>query len=320
MSKSGPMKWRYHESPVANFDVDAWCSSRGNELAVGISASERHGWETTLRNLIHSIPCESSLARLGTEISSGPHALDRTRPLGKWIIAALADWQEARLPADAEEWRRLWSAAGVVCDPLSSTVLVAGLRTSERSTPVDEKLHVSTDGGLPCVLTLYELSKHPPDFGEQKVFGVENPAVIAEALARLGASVPAIVCVSGFASVAAARLLVGNLKVHYHGDFDWNGLRIAHRLHELLDDRLTLWRFSIEEYRAGLEKRSHSEQLPEGRVPTDVGLLQDLLDEMKATSAVVFEEDVLESLLQDLEEEAAQLADWENEAELRGGR
>jgi uncharacterized protein (TIGR02679 family) len=297
----------YHELPQADFDVGGWCQGGGVRYLKQLTQPEARAREDTLNALFEGIPWGMSLSQVATSISTGAHALDRNEPVGKVAVAALASWQEEPTPKDVHAWREIWAGAGVLCDTVSSTVLTAGIRPKPSGNAVEKKLQLAADAGLPCVLTLFELESQPLELGLQHLFGVENPGILEDAVRKLGSRTPPIVCVSGFASVATARLLARDVTLKYHGDFDWNGLRIAHLLYERLEQRLKPWRFDIDAYEDGLARRKHGKTLPTEHVPADVGIFDPLCDHMQSAGAVVYEEDVVSVLLRDLEDHAAWL-------------
>lgn len=297
----------YHEPPQADFDVGGWCQGGGARYVKSQTAAEARAREEMLKDLFTGIPWEMPLSQVATSISVDTHALDRNKSAGKLAVAALASWQGYPTPKDGHAWREIWAGAGILCDTVSSTVLTAGIRPARLDNAVEQKLKLAADAGLPCVLTLFELESQSLELGLQHLFGVENPSVLEGALRTLGSRTPPIVCVSGFASVAVARLLVRDVTLKYHGDFDWNGLRIAHRLYERLEQRLKPWRFDIQDYDDGVETRTHATTLPTKGIPADVGVFDVLRERMECVKAAVYEEDVLAVLLADLEEDAARL-------------
>lgn len=105
-----------------------------------------------------------------------------------------------------------------------------------------------------------------------------------------------LVCVEGQPRTPAIVLL-HNLKtagctLHYHGDFDWPGLRIANRLVEELD--VQAWRFSAVDYACAQGKKRL-----EG-LPVSARWDEKLEDAMRNAGVAVYEEQVMETLLLDL--------------------
>jgi uncharacterized protein (TIGR02679 family) len=85
--------------------------------------------------------------------------------------------------------------------------------------------------------------------------------------------------------------------IHYHGDFDWDGVRIATLLRERFGVRA--WRFDAASYRAGLERHPQRARALDGRPArgdTDAALVAAI----RETGLELHEEAILEELLDDL--------------------
>lgn len=133
------------------------------------------------------------------------------------------------------EWRReVWASVGLMRDELSTTVITLGL-TGHRG--------LEAWLGQPVHLTLRQLVRDPPQLTALDVFVCENPVVVAAAADHLGPSCPPLVCTSGQPSAAVMHLLrlivSAHGTLHYHGDFDWGGIRIANVLDDLINDLAT---------------------------------------------------------------------------------
>ncbi|MFI5040768.1 MAG: TIGR02679 family protein [Acidimicrobiales bacterium] len=166
-------------------------------------------------------------SRLAVEVIGDAHALDDTAPLGRLVLAALA---EGRPVSTTAARRELWAGYGVVADETSSTVLTAGLRPTPAG-PVTEGARRWADGRVPLVIPLAAVDAESWRMGGgTRVWVCENPAVVAVA-ASIGAPV---VCVEGQPSLAATRLLssltAGGASLAYHGDFGAGGIAIANTI------------------------------------------------------------------------------------------
>ncbi|MET8353830.1 MULTISPECIES: TIGR02679 family protein [unclassified Micromonospora] len=186
---------------------------------------------------------------LAARLIGDSHALDDDGRLGKLVLRALAALHDEEPPADAEHRRRLWEHAGVACDELSTTVLVAGLRPPGDD-PLASGLRAWADAGQATVVTLAQLKHYPVSRLDGPVFVVENPAVLTVALRHFGAACPPLVCVAGWPSTAAVVLLRGiaatGAELHYHGDIDGEGLRIA--AHVMTKTGARPWLLQAEDY------------------------------------------------------------------------
>ena len=204
------------------------------------------------------------------------------------------------VPGDAGSRRMLWERAGIVGDELSSTVLLAGFRPAG-SGVVADVLNTCARAGHAAVLTLAQLRTvggwaAPPE--DVRVF--ENPAMVALALGRFGDACPPLVCTSGWPSGAGGLVLrmlaAAGARLHYHGDFDGDGLRIA--AHVVARTGAAPWRMSSEDYLAAA-----ADGPPVGRV-TPVPWDRELAGHLVRVGTTVPEERVAPLLLDELAEAA----------------
>jgi len=215
------------------------------------------------------------------------------------VLQALACLTGVALDHGSDGRRRLWQQAGVETDALSSTVLVAGLRLRGPG-PVPLALGAWVDAGEAAALTLSQLrALTAPSPVGGVVHVVENPSVMAAALARFDLDCPPLVCVSGWPSAAGVLLLrllrVAGAGLRYHGDLDGDGLRIA--AHLVARVGAQPWRMTAADYLAALERRPGGP--PAGRV-SDVPWDSALGPAMRAGGIAVTEESVLDELLDDI--------------------
>lgn len=186
--------------------------------------------EKVLKVLAELPAAGQPLPALADEVLRDTHALDEGKRCANLVLKALVAIYDVPAPVDAPERRALWERAGIADDQFSSTVLVAGLRA--QGGVVGGVLGLCAEAGVAAALTLQQLRGTtrligtPPD-----VWVFENPSVLAVALDRFGMRCPPLVCTSGWPS-SAGILLLNRLRdagsaLHYHGDFDGEGLRIA---------------------------------------------------------------------------------------------
>ncbi|WP_245641915.1 TIGR02679 family protein [Nonomuraea candida] len=234
------------------------------------------------------------LAAVAAGVTGDPHALDDGTRLASLVLKALSILYDVPPPEGAEARRALWERAGVACDALSTTVLVAGLRPAG-DTALARVLRIWD--GRPSVLTLAQLQDVPElALRERDVRVVENPTVLALAAQRFGASCPPMVCTSGWPNSAVVRLLraLPGARLHYHGDFDGAGLRIA--AYTMAKTGARPWRMSAADYVRGLAD-CPPPGLPAGQV-TDAPWDAELAPAMRARGIAVPEEVVAERLLE----------------------
>jgi uncharacterized protein (TIGR02679 family) len=93
-------------------------------------------------------------------------------------------------------------------------------------------LRVCAEAGQAAALTLGQLRSSNLASGmPSEVWVFENPSLLALALDRFGSQCPPVVITAGWPDSAAIALLnklaEAGAALHYHGDFDGEGLRIA---------------------------------------------------------------------------------------------
>lgn len=237
------------------------------------------------------------LAALADDVLGNPHALDRGRSAATLVLDAVAVARNRARPSDAEAARLLWEEAGVVPDPLSSTVLALGLRLSAGH-PLQPWLGAMSDAGEPVVLTLSQLRRWPIDPlpGGRWAFVVENPSLLAEAAAR-GWDGPPLLCSSGRPTIAVVTLVrqlrAAGAEVLQHADFDAAGLGITAWLAQRAGT--TPWRMNAQDYCAAVA--TARERVPlVGRVPT-APWDPALVEAMAEHGVAVHEEEIRAELL-----------------------
>jgi uncharacterized protein (TIGR02679 family) len=255
--------------------------------------------DTALR-VVSRLPVrEAERSALAAELAAGdPHALDTNKPLERLVRGMLA-WlegiDEGHLQAPAA--RELWGRYGVECDPTACAVLTLGLRPAGTA-PLATALRAMS--GRHFVLTLAQLESEPLSLEGPIWFTCENRSLIRLAERDLGERCPPLVCVGGWPNSAAHALLgsasAAGAELHYHGDFDWDGLAIADQVIGRYGARP--WRFDPGSYAEAAERFAGRLQTlaPERRRDVD-GPLAAALD---AAGVAVPEELLTDRLLADL--------------------
>jgi uncharacterized protein (TIGR02679 family) len=181
------------------------------------------------------------LTVLAAEALGDPHALDRGSPVAAGVLRLLG----YDVPATAEEWRATWDEIGVVCDPVSSRVIVLNLRLDGDAAAC--RLTAAA-GAEPLWLTWRSLAG---TFGptDPDVYVCENPSVLIAAADQLGRRCLPLVCTNGRPSAAARRLLAalagGGTVLHVRADEDSAGRQIVSGLNAAIPG-MRLWRYSLE--------------------------------------------------------------------------
>ncbi|MFB7055944.1 TIGR02679 family protein [Streptomyces vinaceus] len=266
---------------------------------VRTAGAARQLLDQTVR-VLRELPAEParSLSVFAADVLGSAHALDDGTPVATLALSgarALTSHPEGVGAA----WRRAaWASAGLLRDDVSSTVLTLNLR----GTPA---LDWMADGGEPCVLTLRQLAHRPPRTAPPVVHICENPAVLSAAADVHGADARPLVCVQGQPSAAALTLLnhlhTMGTAFHYHGDFDWGGLRIAATLMRHVPWRP--WRYTAVDYWEGVAA-SGAGARPLAGNPAPSPWDPDLALALAEHGTRIEEEAVLDLLLTDLRQGA----------------
>ncbi|WP_329568455.1 TIGR02679 family protein [Streptomyces sp. NBC_01361] len=262
--------------------------------------------EGTRRHLSHALTVLAALPAQGdplpvfaAEHLGDAHALDDGTRLSGAVLRAVAALHDTEPPTTAARRRAAWGLVGIADDALSTTALTAGLRPAGAGA-VARSLTAYADAGHAAHLTLAQLR----DPGELRlpsgdVHVTENPSVLALALREFGAACPALVCTSGWPGGAVVLLLrqlaAAGASLHYHGDFDGEGLRIA--AHVMAATGARPWRMSARDYESAHARTPTGP--PPGRVtdaPWDARLAAALVEQ----GAAVLEEHVADALMGDL--------------------
>ena len=225
-----------------------------------------------------------------------PHALDEDQRCSGLVLKALTAIYQAEPPADAQMRRGLWQQAGIADDELSSTVLAAGFRPAGED-PVSRVLRSCAEAGHAAALTLQQVRSGADQLDTPRsVWLVENPSVLALALARFGSRCPPMICTSGWPSSAGVMLLTTlsrrGTALYYHGDFDGEGLRIAANV--MARTGAVPWRMSGDDYLAAV-----ADGPSVGRI-TPAPWDQDLSAHLDRIGKTLSEERVASVLLDDL--------------------
>ena len=202
----------------------------------GGASPERTALVLQALDVLTALPAEGQpLAALAASRAGGDaHALDRSRPLGRIVAAALCALEGAtpREPSSADAWRALWARVGISCDELSCIVLTLGLRPHRLARGyLAGRLRAAARAGRPVVLTLAELRAEPPRLAGDVLFVCENPSIVAAAAETLGSRCPPLLCTGGWPNTAVAMVLdaaeSAALEILVHADSDHAGAAIA---------------------------------------------------------------------------------------------
>ncbi len=188
-----------------------------------------------------------------------PHGFDLDTEQGRYLIAALQVIKShedqkytAKSRLSAEEVTELFGCFGIVRDELLNFVTCSGLLAAGEDGTSKAWWRAAWDEGAVLNVPLRELAGlgavvPAGSLGRvdlpKTVFVVENSGVFSEILAGFGGTrLPPLVCANGRFKLACLLLLdklaAEGIAIHYSGDFDPEGLQLAHQLLRRYPDRL----------------------------------------------------------------------------------
>jgi uncharacterized protein (TIGR02679 family) len=273
-----------------------WASSVQRAGLAGASVPRTRDELTEAVRVLAELPASGvPLPVLADQTLGDTHGLDEGTRCAGLVLRALAAIYDVPSPTNAQERRALWERAGVADDELSAVVLAAGIRP-EGEDVAARILRVCADAGQAAALTLGQLRTADWTGGPADVWVFENPSVLAVALARFGRRCPPIAVTSGWPNSAVILFLqklgAAHARLHYHGDFDGEGLRIAAAV--VARTSVTPWHMTSADY-----LRAVSQGQPVGRM-TDVPWDAALAAHMAETGITVPEERVTAELLDEI--------------------
>jgi uncharacterized protein (TIGR02679 family) len=231
------------------------------------TSDEQEQQLTTIRHvaaLLNRLPGPASperLALFAQRTSGDPHNLDPGRPAGRLLLQALSDLAGTSIPLPAQgrvQELHLYQNVGLLVDTISSNVAVFHLSAATNLDGSPDSF-ITAAGARILLLPLCQLLQWQAlSPATSDIYVIENPQVFEEVIASLQAShntnsthptatLPTLICTSGWPSVAALTLLDLLLaaspanRLHYSGDFDIKGLQIAAYLLERYPQRCYPW-------------------------------------------------------------------------------
>lgn len=248
-----------------------------------------------------------SLSTLAANALGDAHALDQGKPVATLVkkavphllhseVQTLTEYDEESTDND----REIWASVGVlVGGAITSTVLVFNLPAADDSA-TGRMLTALNEVGEPAYLTLRQLVREPARWlcHGKTIYICENPAIVAEAAAALGADCKPLICTQGQPRAATATLLNqlrrSGARLLYHGDFDWAGIHIGNTMMRRF--MAQPWRFDAVDYQAARQRRGQPLRGKAVAACWDVGLMP----AMQARNKQLEEEQVITDLLDDL--------------------
>lgn len=259
--------------------------------------------------VLNALPADGmTRAQLAAKTLGDAHALDNGRPVAALVLAV---WREKAAPKydvqdeeplsvenkiGDERIRDVWAKAGVLVNELARPALFLNL--SMKGPPT-----LSISAGEPSYASLRFLLRSSPtwDVSGLDIYVCENANLLAIAADRCGSKCAPMVCTDGMPA-AAQRVILRQLataggRLHYHGDFDWAGVRIGNYVMRECGARP--WRFEVADYLAAVAQAPSPGLAligPEAQASWDEALTA----AMQAHQLSIAEESLADVLLQDL--------------------
>lgn len=257
---------------------------------------------TQTESVLARIPAlDIPLALLAAGTLGDSHALDAGRPAATLALRACFPLSGIDGQTPERPIREKWAELGVSVNELAAPVLALNLPAVAGSACGDMIL-AATRYGEPLHLSLRLLLRSPVQWSVsgRSVFVCENPSIVATAAEQLGARCAPLVCTDGMPGAAQRTLLrqlaAAGARLHYHGDFDWGGIRIANFVVREFGARA--WKLGADDYlTAGAEAGLPlpMDQRVEASWDARLG------EEMARLGFAVHEERVVARLLEDLD-------------------
>jgi uncharacterized protein (TIGR02679 family) len=270
----------------------------------------------TISLAFNHLPSASSPERLAIfaqKMSGDPHFFDSDRIAGRLFRYALTDLASGTDALDLNDTHTLYASFGLLIDTISSSVAVYNLvnATSTNGT-ADPLLQTARSRILLLPLRqVLEWQSIAPATNDIYIF--ENPQVFEEVIDGLPDSLPphdvqsTLLCTSGWPSSAALRLLdllvtsSADVQLHYSGDFDLAGLKIAAFMLERYAGQCSLWHMDSETYKIALLhgglQANRQDVVALGALPDN---FQSLVQTMQQQGQWAYQEGVVQLLLEDL--------------------
>jgi uncharacterized protein (TIGR02679 family) len=275
---------------------------------------------------LDQLPPSSSperLALFAQRISGDPHIFDPDRAEGRLFRHALLDLVDISGGTSSQEripLSDLYTNAGLLVDTISSNVAAFNLAGAIYQNGMSDPL-LQAVGERVLLLPLRQLLEwQSVQAAMPDIYVFENPQVFEEVIAGLTHSnivkaLPTLVCTSGWPSTAALLLLDLLLSeqppdqqaqspancLHYSGDYDLAGLKIATYLLERYPGRCHLWRFDPESY----VKTLHDEGVPANTADLAAlsnlpGVFAPLVAMMQEKGKWAYQEGIAQLLIEDV--------------------
>lgn len=240
-----------------------------------------------------------------SSITRDPHMFDIGTLCGTLLLDAICTVQGLGGYSSNEDRAEILYRSGILMDEVSNYITLSGLIAYK-----DGDIHPVWEGAyregeilqIP-LMNIHSIDSVISPIG--KVFVVENPGVFSAIVDAFDDYVPPLICTYGQVKLASLlildRLAGGGCEIYYSGDFDPEGISIADRLYGRYTSSMTMWRYTIEDYKRALSDNIISDN---ARFKSLEGLkckeLRPVAREVTKRKRVGYQELILDQLIEDI--------------------
>ncbi|MFU0784195.1 MAG: TIGR02679 family protein [Thermoanaerobacterium thermosaccharolyticum] len=293
-----------------------WLKSICDNKAVGVrTINQRYDSNRTLLERDIKYVCDAlnrlpvyegkklRLPVFSSHITRDPHGFDVNTDCGKMFINALSTIFGVEEVKNSEEIAELFYRAGIVIDEISNFVTLKGL-LAYSADKCNKVFKAAYECNEVLQVPLYNLSEMDRvESPSKKVFVLENPGVFLSVCDFIKKPVP-LVCAYGQPRLSLLVLLdmlyKNGTDIYYSGDFDPEGIQIAHRLFKRYPERFHFLRYDVEDYIKALSDKTLTESRLKMLDKIDIAQLKPLADKMKILKRAGYQELILDDIITDV--------------------
>ncbi|HZJ83293.1 MAG TPA: TIGR02679 family protein [Clostridia bacterium] len=242
---------------------------------------------------------------LASLVTRDPHAFDVGTLTGDLLIDALCTLYGVSTPSNSQETAEILYKGGILVDEISNFVTISGLLAYKEGKrhPVWEAAMNEKEVLQVPLANLVDINRIMSPVG--KVYIVENPAVFSAILdGFIGPNIPPMICSYGQVKLAGLvvldKLVESGMELYYSGDFDPEGLLIAHKLGSRYGRNFHLWRYGVEEYGRVISHQKLSSKRLSILDSVSCPSFQEVKDEMRRRERAGYQELLIDKLLKDI--------------------
>ncbi|UOQ83562.1 TIGR02679 family protein [Gracilibacillus salinarum] len=264
-----------------------------------------------------AVPLSTALANMPTEyerlpmfsqrVTRNPHAFDLNTNVGRLWIHLLSVHYAVEMPSSTEAINDLLLKAHIMRDDITNFVTCANV-IAETDKGIHPMWQSANEAGSVMNVPLRELvslkSVYPAD-NRKQVYIVENSGVYSSILDRVPDA--PLICTHGQFKLAGLMLFdlleKAGCTLHYAGDFDPEGIKMAQRLLERHPDHAKLWKMDVFSYHKALSMESMLSEERLNKLQADMSeLFIPVIKMMNRVKRAGYQEALVDDMVQELKE------------------